>query len=92
MVRLAFILLSSETGTSIGFLGILPHDGRNITFRQLNTTIRSTYNFAPTFCYFVPNHIAGVLDRNYWSDSFDLSDIDVHNGIEHDASLTREYS
>ncbi|THH27216.1 heme-thiolate peroxidase [Antrodiella citrinella] len=70
--------------------GILPHDGRNITFRELNTAIRNTYNFAPSFCYFVLNYIAGILDRNYWSDSFDLADIDVHNGIEHDASLIRE--
>ncbi|THH29028.1 heme-thiolate peroxidase [Antrodiella citrinella] len=70
--------------------GILPHDGRNITFRELNTAVRTTYNFAPSFCYFVPNHMAGILDRNYWSDRFDLADLDVHNGVEHDASLTRE--
>ncbi|KAL4251055.1 chloroperoxidase family protein [Abortiporus biennis] len=43
--------------------GVLPRDGRNISFQQLNQTV-----------------------------SFDLSDIDVHNGIEHDASLTREDS
>jgi len=72
--------------------GILPRDGRDITFRQLNTAVRATYNFAPSFCYFVPNHIATILERNYWTDRFDLSDIDVHNGIEHDASLTREDS
>ena len=72
-------------------LGILPHDGRNITFRQLNDAVRKTYNFAPSFCYFVPNTIATILERNYWTDSFDLSDIDVHNGIEHDASLTRRF-
>ncbi|TCD65705.1 hypothetical protein EIP91_002281 [Steccherinum ochraceum] len=49
-----------------------------------------TYNFAPTFCIFVPHTMAEILDRSYWTDRFDLSDIDVHNGIEHDASLTRE--
>ncbi|CAL1710015.1 unnamed protein product [Somion occarium] len=72
--------------------GILPHSGRAIKFKDLSTAIRTTYNFAPTFCYFVPNYIAGVLDRDYLTDSFDLSDIDVHNGIEHDASLTRHDS
>ncbi|KAI0073601.1 Cloroperoxidase [Panus rudis PR-1116 ss-1] len=72
--------------------GILPHDGKNISFRELNDAIRKTYNFAPTFCFFVPNNIATILTRNYWTDKFDLSDIDVHNGIEHDASLTREDS
>ncbi|KAJ3478834.1 heme-thiolate peroxidase [Meripilus lineatus] len=70
--------------------GILPHDGKNITFRQLEAKVREVYNFAPSFCWFVPNNIAGILDRDYKTDSFDLSDIDVHNGIEHDASLTRE--
>ncbi|KAI0943498.1 hypothetical protein AcW1_002648 [Taiwanofungus camphoratus] len=70
--------------------GILPRSGRGISFRQLNSAVRATYNFSPTFCFFVPNYIAGVLDKSYWTDTFDLSDISVHNGIEHDASLTRE--
>ncbi|THH08875.1 heme-thiolate peroxidase [Bondarzewia mesenterica] len=70
--------------------GILPRDGRNIPIRMLNPTIRSTYNFAPTFCVFVPRYIAQILGRSYLNDTFDLADIDVHNGIEHDASLTRE--
>jgi hypothetical protein len=71
------------------FAGILPHDGRNITFKQLNQVVRDHYNFAPTFCWFVPNKIAGILGRDYKTGVFDLSDIDVHNGIEHDASFTR---
>jgi len=70
--------------------GILPHDGKNISFKTMNETVRSTYNFAPSFCYFVPNFIAGILKKDYSKDTFDLADISVHNGIEHDASLTRE--
>jgi hypothetical protein len=70
--------------------GILPHDGRNITFPQLNHAIRTTYNFAPTFCLFVPNFVADYLKKSYSKDTFDLHDIDLHNGIEHDGSLTRE--
>lgn len=69
--------------------GILPHDGRNITFKQLNTTVRHTYNFAPTFCFFVPKFAADFLNRSYWKDTFDLAEISLHNAIEHDASLTR---
>ncbi|OCH94624.1 chloroperoxidase-like protein [Obba rivulosa] len=69
---------------------ILPHSGRGISFRDLHAAVRSTYNFAPTFSFYVPNYIAGILGRSYWTDKFNLSDIDVHNGIEHDASLTRE--
>ncbi|KAH9956338.1 Cloroperoxidase [Russula dissimulans] len=69
--------------------GIIPRDGRDITFRELSALIRTTYNFSPSFCLYVPRYIAKILDRSYSTGRFDLSDIDVHNGIEHDASLVR---
>ncbi|KZM20048.1 uncharacterized protein EKO05_0009824 [Ascochyta rabiei] len=69
--------------------GILPHNGKNITFRDLNTTVRQTFNFAPSFCFFVPNFAANFLGRSYWTDAFDLAELSKHNAIEHDASLTR---
>lgn len=72
--------------------GILPHDGRNITFRNLKTTIHQTFNFAPTFCFFVPNFAANFLNRSYWTGTFDLEELSKHNAIEHDASLTRRDS
>ncbi|KAL1756045.1 Chloroperoxidase [Schizophyllum commune] len=72
--------------------GILPHDGKNITFSEMGDKIHSTYNFAPSFCYFVPNFAANMLGRSYKKHTFNLSDLDLHNGIEHDASLTREYT
>lgn len=72
--------------------GILPHNGRNITFRDLKTKIHQTFNFAPTFCFFVPNFSANFLNRSYWSGSFDLEELSKHNAIEHDASLTRRDS
>lgn len=74
------------------FAGIFPRDGRGITFKQLSKVVREHYNFAPTFCWYVPNTIAGILGRDYETGVFDLSDIDVHNGIEHDASFTSECS
>ncbi|KAF3047644.1 hypothetical protein E8E12_011152 [Didymella heteroderae] len=70
--------------------GILPHDGKNITFRDLNTTVRQTFNFAPSFCFFVPKFSADFLGRSYWTDKFDLAELSKHNAIEHDASLTRQ--
>ncbi|KAF3314584.1 hypothetical protein TWF173_004668 [Orbilia oligospora] len=70
--------------------GILPHDGKNITFVELNHKIRQTFNFAPTFCFFVPKFAADFLNRSYWKDKFDLEEISKHNAIEHDASLTRQ--
>ena len=70
-------------------LGVIPRDGRNISFQELSHQIRSTYNFSPTFSLYVPRFIAHILRRSYKTGHFDLSDIDVHNGIEHDASLVR---
>ncbi|TFY71288.1 heme-thiolate peroxidase [Dentipellis fragilis] len=70
--------------------GIIPRDGRNISFRHVTSQINATYNFAPTFCIFTSRYIAQILGRSFLNDTFDLEDISVHNGIEHDASLTRE--
>ncbi|KIW02566.1 uncharacterized protein PV09_06021 [Verruconis gallopava] len=72
--------------------GILPHDGKNITFREMKTKIRQTFNFAPSFCFFVPKFSADFLHKSYFKDSFDLADLSLHNdeAIEHDASLTRQ--
>ncbi|KAF5350437.1 hypothetical protein D9756_008662 [Leucocoprinus leucothites] len=72
--------------------GILPHDGKNIQFKEMGRLIRTTYNFSPSFCYFVPNFAAKMLHKDYNKDTFDLSELDLHNGIEHDASLCREDS
>jgi Peroxidase, family 2 len=54
--------------------------------------VRATYNFSPSFSLYVPRYIAHVLNRSYNNGTFDLSDIDVHGGIEHDASLFRKSS
>ncbi|TFK40381.1 Chloroperoxidase [Crucibulum laeve] len=72
--------------------GILPRDGRNISFTELGKLIRATYNFSPSFCFFVPNFAANMLKKSYRKDTFDLSELDLHNGIEHDGSLLREDS
>ncbi|KAF2420287.1 Cloroperoxidase [Tothia fuscella] len=71
--------------------GILPHDGKNITFKELTTKVRETFNFASSFCFFVPKFAADFLERSYWSDKFDLAELNMHaqNAIEHDGSLTR---
>jgi hypothetical protein len=70
--------------------GILPHDGKNISFSELNTKVRQTFNFAPSFCFFVPKYSADFLNRSYWTGRFDLAELNLHNAIEHDASLTRQ--
>ncbi|KAK1216607.1 hypothetical protein PQX77_020727 [Marasmius sp. AFHP31] len=70
--------------------GVLPRDGKNISFKEMSRVINESYNFAPTFCFFVPNYAANFLNRSYSKDTFNLAELDLHNAIEHDASLTRE--
>jgi len=69
--------------------GILPRDGRNISFKEMNKAVRESFNFAPSFCYFVPKYAANMLGKSYDHDRFDLEEISKHDGIEHDGSLTR---
>ena len=73
------------------YIGVLPRDGKNISFKEMSAKIRSTYNFAPSFCFFVPNFAANMLNKKYGKDTFDLAELNLHNGIEHDASLTRKF-
>ena len=72
--------------------GILPHDGKNISFRELKVKIHETFNFAPSFCFFVPKFAADFMKKSYFTDTFDLAELNMHapNAIEHDASLTRQ--
>lgn len=68
--------------------GVLPRDGKNITFNQLAKAVHSHYNFSTTFCSFVCVDISTSL-RKELSDAVDLSAIGTHNCIEHDGSLFR---
>jgi len=72
--------------------GILPHDGKNIKFTEMTEKIRTAFNFSPSFCVFVPVFAARMLNKDYNKDTISLQELDMHNGIEHDASLTREDS
>jgi len=69
--------------------GLLPRDGKNIQFKIIPGVIHDVFNFAPSFCYFVPWYAAQFLQRDYNKDTMNLNDIDVHNCIEHDASILR---
>jgi len=72
------------------FEGILPHDGKNIRFKEMGQAIRNTYNFSSTYCYLVPRYAAQMLGKDYNQDTISLSELDMHDGIEHDASLCRK--
>ncbi|KAF7313088.1 Heme-thiolate peroxidase [Mycena kentingensis (nom. inval.)] len=71
--------------------GILPRNGRNIKFPDMGDKIHDAFNFGKTFCRFVPAFAADMLKKDYHNASSRvLGEISLHNGIEHDASLTRE--
>ncbi|EPT01971.1 hypothetical protein FOMPIDRAFT_99721 [Fomitopsis schrenkii] len=70
--------------------GILPRDGRNIAFHDLDMRCRETFNIAPTFAFFTTRYAATMLGRDYGTGKLDLADLSAHNCIEHDASLCRE--
>ena len=74
-------------------LGIIPHDGKNIPFKELSTKVIATYNTAPSLTFSILDFPAKMLGKNFKTDSFDLADLNLHSGesIEHDASLIRTY-
>lgn len=57
----------------------------------MSKACHEVYNFASTFSLFVPNFAAEYLHKSYKKDTFDLAELDLHNAIEHDGSLIREY-
>lgn len=77
--------------SSFRLLGIISRSGRGIKFTELTQQIRTTYNFSASFCALVPHIAANMLKRKYSKDTFDLEELDLHNGIEHDGSLTRTH-
>jgi len=70
--------------------GVLPRNGRDITYDQLYNSIQDVYNFSPSFTAFTLNYWAKLAGKDWSRDTVNLSDFSMHNGIEHDASLTRE--
>ncbi|KAF7313087.1 hypothetical protein MKEN_00994500 [Mycena kentingensis (nom. inval.)] len=70
--------------------GILPRDGKNIKFTDIAQRVHETFNFAITFSTFVTMQGADTLKKDYNTGTCNLSDLDLHNGIEHDASLFRQ--
>jgi hypothetical protein len=67
--------------------GVLPKDGRNITQEMLKNAIVGTYNLSPNLASLLALQ-AFKLDAD-GADTIELSDLNKHDTIEHDASLTR---
>jgi len=70
--------------------GILPRNGRGLTWRQLGQAVRHTYNISPTLSRQVPWITAKFLfNGRDWNEQMTLDDLNAHGAIEHDSSLTR---
>lgn len=69
--------------------GIISRTGRSISFVDLDRHVAGTYNISSTLSSFVAHYAARMLKRSFRNDTLDLGELDVHNGIEHDASLLR---
>ncbi|KAG8220434.1 Chloroperoxidase [Butyriboletus roseoflavus] len=69
--------------------GIISRSGRGIKFTELPEHIHATFNFSTSYCHYACHYAARMLNKSYSRDTFDLEEISLHNGIEHDASLTR---
>uniref|UniRef100_A0A0K3C574 BY PROTMAP: gi/472588368/gb/EMS25840.1/ chloroperoxidase-like protein [Rhodosporidium toruloides NP11] gi/647396159/emb/CDR38182.1/ RHTO0S03e05270g1_1 [Rhodosporidium toruloides] n=1 Tax=Rhodotorula toruloides TaxID=5286 RepID=A0A0K3C574_RHOTO len=67
--------------------GIIPRDGRHLTPSQLSSAIQYAYNLSPTLAIQLLSPFEPLWRDRGW---FDLSDLGVHNLVEHDGSLTRE--
>ncbi|KAH9927979.1 Cloroperoxidase [Epithele typhae] len=70
--------------------GIIARDGRNIRFSELPGAINKTFNIATPFATLLSRQAAELLNRDPATATMDLSDVNVHNVIEHDASFCRQ--
>ena len=76
------------------YTGIFPHDGKNISFKEMSEKVTAAYNVSATLSLVTPAFAADMLGRDYKTDKLDLGDLNLHSdtSIEHDASLLRLYS
>jgi len=68
--------------------GVLPRNGRSITPNMLTTSIQTVYNIDATFGWLL-GHSTIPLVANLSATSINLDDLNLHDAIEHDASLSR---
>ncbi|GKZ63241.1 hypothetical protein AnigIFM49718_011310 [Aspergillus niger] len=66
--------------------GILPNNGKRITYAQLSHAIQHAYNLAPTLASQLTSAAKQLDQGRGW---IDLHDLNVLNVVQHDASFTR---
>ncbi|KAK5123600.1 hypothetical protein LTR85_002638 [Meristemomyces frigidus] len=65
----------------------IPHDGRNITLPMLEYSFKKFGNVGTDVAIAIGTSALAIVGPN--ATSFSLQDIDKHNAIEHDGSLSR---
>jgi hypothetical protein len=66
--------------------GILPRDGRHVTYKQMSDAIQHAYNLSPTLAEQLTSSAVALDQGRGW---IDLHDLNALNVIQHDASFTR---
>jgi len=69
--------------------GILPNSGQNITAPMFITALTSTYNIDRSFAEQLATNALSTVGSSKDATAINLSDLNKHDIIEHDASLTR---
>jgi len=90
MVSLSSVINSNLIDCDIFFLSFLARHPPTRRFKELPGKVDAAFNTAPSVSLFVTNLAVRMSKKNY-KDTFNLAELDLHNGIEHDASLTRTY-
>jgi hypothetical protein len=71
-------------------LGVIPRNGRGMTWKELGEASRAAYNLSPTLSKQVPWLTAKLIYAGRdWNETMTLDDLNAHGAIEHDASYTR---
>ncbi|GJJ12886.1 hypothetical protein Clacol_007132 [Clathrus columnatus] len=83
---LAIRNIASSTNEKLA--GVLPHDGKDISFKQMAEAVHTHYNISSTLSQFVAQYLANTLRKEY-NDKIQLSALGTHNCAEHDGSLLR---
>jgi hypothetical protein len=80
---------TDDCADSLANHGILPRDGRNLTIPMLVKAIGGGLNVSAEVATSLST-IGLTLSKSPSSGAFDLDDLNKHNAIEHDASLSRK--
>ncbi|KAL2069850.1 hypothetical protein VTL71DRAFT_14529 [Oculimacula yallundae] len=70
--------------------GYLPRDGKNITLAEVEAVLKTTFHFTPALASSLTRSLKPLIHKDGDSKgTFSLRDMNQHNILEHDRSVTR---